>query len=70
MTRNDIASALRKATGGQAFITVSQLAQAMGRTNQTKVKQSYLQGLEAVDGKYYLVTEVAGVMKERCKLQG
>lgn len=66
MTQNDITHGLRMVTDGQAFITVSQLAKAMGRSDPKRMKKLYLEGLEAVDGKYYLVTEVAGVLKSRC----
>lgn len=68
MTRNDISGALRTVTGGQAFITAGQLAKAMGRADQKKVKDAYLKDLEAVDGKYYLIIEVAKVLKERCAM--
>jgi hypothetical protein len=66
MTGSDISASLRNVTGGQAFITVSQLAKALGRTDQAKVKKAYLADLTAVDGKYFLITEVADVMKKRC----
>lgn len=68
MTRTDIAGALRAVTEGQAFITASQLARAMGRSDQRKVKDAYLKDLEAVDGKYYLIIEVAKALKERCAM--
>ena len=68
MTSNDITAALRQVTEGQAFITLSQLARAMGRSNLTKVKNDYLKGLEAVDGKYYLVRDVAVRLKQCCRM--
>jgi len=64
--RNDITYELMKATKGQAFITCTQLTKALGRTNSLKVKHAYLSGLEAVDGKYYLIRDVAEVLKNRC----
>lgn len=67
MTRNDISDELKKAAKGQAFITASQLAAALGRSDQAKVRNAYLKGLEAVDGKYYLVRDVADVLKQRCQ---
>lgn len=66
MTCSDISASLRKVTGGQAFITVSQLAKALGRTDQAKVRKAYLSDLTAVDGKYFLIAEVADVLKRRC----
>ena len=67
MTRNDIVYALRQVTGGQAFITLSQLTRALGRADPQKVKREYLADLEAVGGKYFLIREVAGVLKEKCR---
>ena len=67
MTRNDITAALRQVTGGQAFITCSQLARALGRADPQKVKREYLRDLEAVNGKYFLIREVSEVLKEKCK---
>lgn len=67
MTRNDIADELQRVTDGQAFITITQLATAFGRNNPAKVKKAYLSDLEAVDGKYYLIREVADVLKKRCE---
>lgn len=67
MTQNDIAYALKQVTNGQAFITLAQLARALGRADPQKVKRDYLLGLEAVDKKYYLIRDVAGVLKSKCK---
>lgn len=69
MTRNEISAALRTVTDGQAFITVGQLAKAMGRADKWRIKDAYLKDLEAVDGKYYLIIDVARVLKERCAMQ-
>lgn len=66
MTKNDIVHALESVTDGQAFITAAQLTRAMGRTDPKRIKAAYLKGLAAVDGKYYLIREVAAVLKERC----
>ena len=65
MTQNDIAYALKQATNGQAFITLSQLARALGRADPQKVKRDYLMDLEAVDKKYYLIRDVASVLKSK-----
>ena len=67
MTRNDITYALRQVTGGQALITLAQLTKALGRADPQKVKREYLADLEAVGGKYFLIREVAGVLKEKCR---
>ena len=65
MTQNDIVYALRQVTDGQAFITLSQLARALGRADPQKVKRDYLLDLEAVDKKYYLIRDVAKVLKSK-----
>lgn len=67
MTQNDIAYALGKVTNGQAFITCTQLARALGRADPQKVKKDYLLDLEAVDRKYYLIRDVAAKLKKCCK---
>ena len=66
MTRNEIAKALSNVAEGAEFITAAQLTRALGRTNPKRIKAAYLKGLAAVDGKYYLIREVATVLKERC----
>ena len=68
MYRNDIADALCKVTDGQAFITLAQLTKAMGRADPQRVKKAYLKDLEAIDGKYYLIREVAERMQQRCRI--
>lgn len=68
MTANSLVKALQDVTEGQAFITASQLARAFGRTDQAKVRKAYLSGLEAIDGKYYLVRDVAAVLQKRSRL--
>lgn len=64
MTRNDIVQALKAANDGAEFITATQLAKALHRSNTYKVKQQYLAGLEAISGKYYLVRQVAERMQK------
>lgn len=68
MTRTDISAELRRVTEGQAFITVTQLARALGEKNTSRVKTKYLEGLESVNGKYYLITEVADALKRSCAM--
>lgn len=68
MTRNEITAELSRVANGQAFITTTQLARAMGRADPQRVKREYLSGIEAVDGRLYLIREVAEVLKSRCKL--
>lgn len=67
MTKKEIARALTQAVGGQAFITATQLARAMGRKDTYKVKLEYLDGLEHV-GKLYLIEEVADAIKMKARV--
>ena len=67
MTRNDICAELARVTEGQAFITCSQLARALGIKHTENVKKEYLAGLEAVDGKRFLIREVADALKKKCR---
>lgn len=66
MTKTEIVKALEKETNGQAFITASQLTKLLGRTDSGKVKNSILTNLEAMNGKYYLIKEVADTLKSMC----
>lgn len=68
MTRNDICTELIKAADGQVFITCAQLSRALGISHQEKVKKEYLKGLEAINGKYFLIREVADVIKKKCQM--
>ena len=54
-----------KSAFGSAFITRQQLSQYMGIKNPKNVDQ-YSKGLEKVNGKFYFIPDVAGVLKERC----
>lgn len=67
MTKQEIANALRKASGEQAFITASDLARMMGLVDSRKVRKEFLDGLEHV-GRRYLITDVAEVLKERAEI--
>lgn len=66
MLKQEIVRRFERDTNGQAFVTVAQLARLMGRRDQGKLKKAYLSGLEAIDGKYYFIPDVAQVLKERC----
>lgn len=74
MTRTEIAKALRTFTGS-GTITVSELAQFVGEKNRHRVKQKYLQEdpdsaapvLLAIDGKRYLIQDVATRLHEHMR---
>ena len=65
MTKQDIRRALAKAGEAQAFITATQLAECMGIKTANYVKKTFLSGLECVDNKYYLISDVAAVLISR-----
>lgn len=69
MTKQDIRRALAKAGETQAFITETQLAKCMGMKSANYVKKVFLSGLECVDGKYYLISDVAAVLISRRKIE-
>lgn len=69
MTNQDIRRALAKAGETQAFITATQLAKCMGMKTANYVKKTFLSGLECVDGKYYLIPDVAAVLISRKKIE-
>ena len=57
MIKSDIAKALRRSCQSE-FITRQQIAKAFGIKNSRYVKD-YVDGLDKIDGKYYLIDEVA-----------
>lgn len=65
MIKSDIITALRQSCGGE-FITKSQLAKAFSIKNARYVSE-YVEGLDKVSGKYYLVAEVAENILRRCE---
>lgn len=54
-----------KQTCKSSFITRKGLAEYMGIKDPKNIDK-YLFGLERVNGKYYFIPDVAGVLKERC----
>jgi len=63
--KKPIVDSLRLVTGGQAFITATQLARALGCTDSYKVKSKYLKELPALNGKYYLILDVAEELRKQ-----
>lgn len=58
MDRATLTAALRRHTGGAEVITKTQLQAFMGIRGPQHI-QRYVDRLDALDGKYYLVSEVA-----------
>lgn len=67
MEKADIVRALRRASDQQGFITLKELMEAFGKKERRSVLK-YVDGLEAVNGKYYLITDVAAVIKSMCRV--
>jgi len=64
MNQTELSKALRGAAGDRVFITATQLARAMGRSDTYKVKQRYLNGLDHVGGMYFIPDVSERIMKE------
>ncbi|MEY8366799.1 hypothetical protein AALA22_14265 [Anaerovoracaceae bacterium 41-7] len=64
MEKNQMKRDLERFCGG-VFITRQKLAESMGISNPRHVDR-FLAGLERIDGKYYLVSDIAARLKERC----
>lgn len=67
MTKQELRKALERATGSP-FIKASQFAQFIGDKNVTRVKRKYLKDIPAIDGRLYLIDEVADYLKGRIQL--
>lgn len=66
MTRGDMKKALISHAHGAQFITQKQVADFMGVSRDTARRK--LHELDAIDGKYYFIPEVADeLMKRRTK---
>lgn len=63
MTANEIAKAIEKTAGGP-FIKAKKVAEIVGDKNVSRVKHTYLDGLQHFDGRYF-VPEVAERIKGR-----
>ena len=68
MIRTDIAKELRRYTGA-GTIRAKELAGFLGVKNVQRVKTKYLNGLEAIGGRAYLITDVAERLKEDCEMK-
>ena len=62
---NEITKEIRRVCDGQAFITQTQLATAMGVKDPKSIRK-YLIGLEAFEGRRFLIRDVAARIKDAC----
>ena len=53
-------------TEGTLFVTKAGFAKWFG-IKDPHYAAKYLHGVEAIDGKYYFIPEVAEILKERCR---
>lgn len=63
MTRGEIRQVLKGHANGGDFITQKQLADCMGVSRDTARRK--LHELDAIDGKYYFIPEVADALLKR-----
>ena len=65
MIYSDVKESLKKQADGADFITVTQVGRCLGIKNREVVRNRYLNGLDKVDGRYYLISDVAHRIMER-----
>lgn len=65
MSYSEIKESLKKQADGADFITVTQVGRCLGIKNREVVRNRYLSGLDKVDGRYYLISDVAHRIMER-----
>jgi|GEM_PF-3510876 len=66
MQKKDITNSLRRHADGGEFITKTGIAKTMG-LKKSEYAQKYIRGLQAIDGKYYAISEVADNMMTRLR---
>ena len=69
MTKQALTQDMKRAAGGASFITVTQLAAYLGRTNKSKVKYEYLADLDRV-GNGYFIPDVAEMLMQKRRWNG
>lgn len=65
MQKREMVNAMEK-TAGSLFVTKKKVAEWFGISDPHNVSK-YLYGLEAIDGKYYFIPEVAEALKARAR---
>ena len=59
MTLKELTADMRRHTGGQGFITATQLADYLGYNEGYQCRKKYCDGLEAINGTRYFIPDVA-----------
>lgn len=63
--KQKVGDALRQSAGGAEVITISQLARFFGRKKPSAVDYRLTEGLEKIEGKWYLLSDVADAIAKR-----
>ena len=63
MTTKELSRAMERITGSP-FIKIGEISKMVGDTKTTRVKKTYLEGLESFNGRYF-IPEVAERIKEK-----
>ena len=66
MDRQSLTAALKRCTNGAEVITKTEFQKFIGIKKADHVKR-YFTGLESIDGKYYLISDVVGTLMHRKK---
>ena len=64
MELRQIRSALQGNNSQKQFITITELARVFG-ASQTRTVKRFVEGLDVIGGKYYLINEVAQRIREQ-----
>lgn len=65
MNYSEVKKELERSIDGSSFCTLQQVVRFMGLKNPDRVKKTYLDGLDRVNGKFYFVPDVARRLCER-----
>ena len=65
MTKQDIRRSLEKVAEHQGVITATEFTGFMGKKSVSYIKKKYLSGLECIDDKYYLISDVVDMLNSR-----
>lgn len=63
-----ITKALIRYVGGAQMITLAEFTSFMNRKDLYKAKHKYLENIGAVDGKYYLIDDVAEALDSKMSI--
>lgn len=70
MDKQGIKRALSRQVNGGQFMTATDIARVLNVSDTYKVKRKYLNDLDCLDGKYYLIDDVVAVLNGRVVCNG